>query len=322
MGSDGFEMRPASEADVPQILELLQGSLGWTTGERSAAFYRWKHHDNPFGVSPAWVAVVEDRIVGLRIWLRWRFTDGTRSWDAVRAVDTATHPDFRERGIFHRMTTASLEQLRAQGIAHVFNTPNEQARRGYLEMGWEEVGTLPVAVRFRSPMAAASMVRSRVAPERWSVVSGVGSAALDVLADDDEVAGLLASMPATGIRTDLDVEVLRWRYGFDPLRYRGVRMRDGGGIGLFRLRRRGSALECVVGHLLAPDETARRRLLARIAKVSGADQVLELTHRPHLAGGFLPLPGGGPVLTWRGLNDTVMPPLGRWHLAMGDVELF
>lgn len=322
MGSDELEIRAAAEVDLPQILELLQSSLGWVPDAQYAAFYRWKHHDNPFGVSPAWVAVVDERIVGLRVWLRWRFTDGTRTWDAVRAVDTATHPHFRGRGIFHRMTMSSLEELRDQGVAHVFNTPNEQARAGYRKMGWEEVGTLPVAVRFRSPVAATAALRRHIPAEHWSVVSGVGSPALEVLADDEEVAGLLASAPAPGIRTALDVEVLRWRYGFDPLRYRGVRMRDGGGIGLFRLRRSGTALECVVGHLLARDDTARHRLLSRIAKVSGADQVLELTHRPYLAGGFLPVPRWGPVLTWRGITDTEMPPAQAWQLTMGDVELF
>jgi GNAT superfamily N-acetyltransferase len=322
LGTDELQVREATDADLPQVLELLQSSLGWVPDEQYAAFYRWKHHDNPFGRSPAWVAVAEGGIVGLRVWLRWRFTDGQRTWDAVRAVDTATHPEYQGRGIFRRLTTSSLEELREQGVAHVFNTPNEQSKPGYLKMGWEEVGRLPVAVRFRSPVAALTALRARVPAEKWSLPSEAGSPALDVLADDAEVESLLARMPSTGIRTDLDVEVLRWRYGFAPLHYRGVRMRDGGGIGLFRLRRRGPALECVVGHLLAPDDTARGRLLTRIAKLSGADQVLQIADRPYWAGGYLPLPGGGPVLTWRALNGTTMPPLAEWQLTMGDVELF
>jgi GNAT superfamily N-acetyltransferase len=322
LGTDELQVREATDADLAPILALLQSSLGWVPDEQHAAFYRWKHHDNPFGRSPAWVASDGDRIVGLRVWLRWRFTDGDRAWDAVRAVDTATHPEYQGRGIFRRLTTSSLEDLQAQGVAHVFNTPNEQSRPGYLKMGWEQVGKLPVAVRFRSPIAAATAVRARVPAAKWSLPSKAGSPAADVLADDAEVAELVASMPSTGIWTDLGVEVLRWRYGFAPLHYRGVRLRDGGGIGLFRLRRRGPAVECVVGHLLAPDDSARHRLLTRIAKLSGAHQVLQITDRPYVRGGYLPLPGGGPVLTWRGLSDTRMPPLGEWQLTMGDVELF
>ncbi len=322
LGQDELTVRTAEDDDLPQVLELLQSSLGWVPDEQYAAFYRWKHHENPFGRSPAWVAVDGERIVGLRVWLRWRFTDGQRTWDAVRAVDTATHPDYQGRGIFRRLTTSSLDELRAAGVAHVFNTPNEQSKPGYLKMGWEEVGKLPVAVRFGSPLAVARAVRARVPADKWSVPSEAGSPAGAVLADDEEITRLLARPMRAGIRTALDAQVLRWRYGFAPLQYRGVRMRDGGGIGLFRLRRRGPALECVVGHLLARDDAARRRLLARIATVSGADQVLQITDQPHVAAGYLPLPGGGPVLTWRELVDTRCPPLESWQLTMGDVELF
>jgi GNAT superfamily N-acetyltransferase len=318
--SDELRIRQATDDDLPQILELLQSSLGWVPDEQHADFYRWKHHANPFGRSPAWVAVDDERIVGLRVWLRWRFAQAGRTWDAVRAVDTATHPDHQGRGIFKRLTTSSLEALRDEGIAHVFNTPNEQSRPGYLKMGWEQVGRLPVGVRFRSPVSALSAVRARVPADKWSLPSELASSAEDVLADDAEVAALIKSLPDTRIRTDLDVEVLRWRYGFGPLHYRGIR--TSGGIALFRLRRRGPAIECVVGHLLAPDAVTAGELLRRIVKISRADQVLQITDRPHLRGGFLPLPGGGPIFTWRELNHTQMPPLAQWELTMGDVELF
>jgi GNAT superfamily N-acetyltransferase len=317
---DTLEVREATDDDLPEVLGLLQSSLGWVPDDQYAAFYRWKHHDNPFGRSPAWVAVDGARIVGLRVWLRWRFVQAGRTWEAVRAVDTATHPEYQGRGIFRRLTTSSLELLREQGVAHVFNTPNEQSRPGYLKMGWVEVGKLPTAVRFRSPVAAAKAVRARVPAEKWSLPTDAGAPALDVLGDAAEVARLLDRLPDDRIRTHLDVAVLRWRYGFAPLHYRGVR--EGGGLGLFRLRRRGPAIECVVGHLLAPDDATRGRLLTRIARDSGADQVIQITDRPHRRGGYLPLPGGGPILTWRELGVTQVPPLAAWDLTMGDVELF
>ena len=320
MTGEDLQIREATDDDLPAILELLQSSLGWVPDEQYAAFYRWKHHDNPFGRSPAWVALDQDRIVGLRVWLRWRFTQHGRVWDAVRAVDTATHPDYQGQGIFRRLTTSSVDRLATEGVAHVFNTPNEQSRPGYLKMGWEQVGKLPVGVRFRSPLAAARAIRARVPADKWSLPTDVGLPAHEALEDDAHVAALIDALPDERIRTDLDVEVLRWRYGFDPLHYRGVR--DVDGIALFRLRKRGPMTECVVGHVLAPDRATTGRLLRRVAKVSGADQVLEITDRPHLRGGYLPLPGGGPILTWRELAESGMPPLDRWELTMGDVELF
>ncbi len=313
-------VRQASDDDLPHILELLESSLGWVPDEQYAAFYRWKHHQNPFGRSPAWVALDGERIVGLRVWLRWRFRRRGRTWQAVRAVDTATHPDYQGRGIFRRLTTSSLEVLTAEGVSHVFNTPNEQSRPGYLKMGWEQVGKLPVGVRFRSPVAAASAVRARVPADKWSLPSEAGLPAQEVLADAGLLEDLLARLPDDRIRTDLDVEVLRWRYGFAPLHYRGLA--EDGGVVLFRLRRRGPATEGVIGHLLAPDDDVARRLVARVAKVSKADQVLRITDAPFSRVGELPLPGGGPILTWRELADSGMPELSEWDLTMGDVELF
>jgi GNAT superfamily N-acetyltransferase len=318
--SDDLQVRAATDEDLPQILDLLSSSLGWVPDDQYADFYRWKHHANPFGRSPAWIATDAGRVVGLRVWLRWRFVERGRSWTAVRAVDTATHPDHQGRGIFRRLTTSSLEVLRSQGIAHVFNTPNEQSRPGYLKMGWEQVGKLPVTVRFRSPLAAAAAVRARVPADKWSLPTDAGMAVDSALADEAAVHQLIEALPDDRIRTDLDVQVLRWRYGFAPLGYRAIR-RDGGVL-LFRLRRRGPATECVVGHVLSEDRRVADELLRRVARETRADQVLHLASRPRLRAGYLPLVGAGPVLTWRAIEEGSMPALDRWGLSLGDVELF
>ena len=73
---------------------------------------------------------------------------------AVRAVDTATHPDFRGQGVFSALTLGALEELRSDGVAFVFNTPNERSRPGYLKMGWQPVGQVRVLARTRSVTAA------------------------------------------------------------------------------------------------------------------------------------------------------------------------
>ena len=65
--------------------------------------------------------------------------------------------------------------------------------------------------------------------------------------------------------------------------------------------------------LQAPSTASMRR---------GRNSPAAMTDRPYLRGGFLPLPGGGPIFTWRELNHTQMPPLEDWELTMGDVELF
>lgn len=316
----GVDIRPATDADLPAILDLLGASLGWAADERHAAYFRWKHHDNPFGRSPMWVACDGGRVAGLRAWLPWVFEDAAGRHRAVRAVDTATHPGYRGRGIFRRLTEHSLHALRADGVEFVFNTPNDRSRPGYRKMGWQLVGRLPVSVRVRSPRSALRTLRARVPADRWSAPCDAGVPAAQALADSARVRSLLAARAPAGarLRTCLDPGVLSWRYGFAPLHYRAVA--DDGGLAVFRLRRRGPATEAVLCLVLAADPASGDRLVDRVARHAGADHLLRLGQ---VTGGrrFVPLPGQGPVLAWRGLDGTAPPGLGRWELSMGDIEL-
>src|SRR4029077_13661343 len=129
-------------------LDLLANALGWSASAGLPEFFDWKHRENPFGESPGWVAVDGTRVVGFRTFLRWELEDGagaTRT--AVRAVDTATHPDYQGRGIFRALTLLAVEEMTAEGVEFVFNTPNDKSRPGYLTMGWHEVGRLPTRAR-------------------------------------------------------------------------------------------------------------------------------------------------------------------------------
>ncbi len=66
---------PATDDDRPDVLELLAASLGWDLASGLADYFDWKHLANPFGRSPAWVALDGERIVGFRTFLRWEFED-------------------------------------------------------------------------------------------------------------------------------------------------------------------------------------------------------------------------------------------------------
>ncbi|WP_226996273.1 GNAT family N-acetyltransferase [Tessaracoccus flavus] len=140
-----LEVRRATPDDDGEVIPLLQAALKKDEDPHYRAFLEWKHRQNPFGVSPAWVALHEGRIVGYRTLLRWRFiNDEGKKVTAVRAVDTATHPDFQGLGIFRLLTVRGVAELTMEGDGIVFNTPNDQSRPGYLKMGWSEVKRLPI----------------------------------------------------------------------------------------------------------------------------------------------------------------------------------
>jgi GNAT superfamily N-acetyltransferase len=322
-GVGPLSVRAATEDDDEAVLELLRCSLGWKPSEHDAAFFWWKHRQNPFGNSSAWLACVDDRIVGYRTMLRWRFERSDGSVEAVRAVDTATHPDHQGRGIFTKLTLAAIDELRAQSVAFVFNTPNDKSRPGYLKMGWQTVGKIPVSISLRRLRSIPKVARSMRPAVKWSEPTTVGSAAPNALEDAAAVKELLASLPVPSrgsLRTLRTPEYLAWRYGFGPLAYRivlrGRELSDG--FAVFRIRRRGAVREATVCELLVPedDRRARSELFRRVRASVDADVVVKV------ADGLSRIPGQGPMLTARALGPVSIPDRSGWNLSLGDVELF
>jgi GNAT superfamily N-acetyltransferase len=324
-GAEVF-VRRATPADRPAVLSLLADSLGWDRDDAFAEFFDWKHAQNPFGVSPAWVAVADEQIVGFRTFLRWEFEhpDG-RTRNVVRAVDTATAPAFQGRGVFRLLTMTAIEELTREHVDFVFNTPNDNSRPGYLRMGWTTIGRLPLVVRVAGVAGAARMRKSRVAAERRPVPTTAGCDA-GVVLGDARLSLLLESIaPPAGFRTVRTPDYLRWRYGLPALGYRAIAI-DGdpaAGVAVFRLRRRGEAIEAGVSEVLVPSGAAgaERRLLRAVARETGADYAI-CVGKPNPRVGYLPFPRQGPLLTYRPLADHSPAP-GRRTLdfALGDVEL-
>lgn len=319
-----IEVRRSRPGDAAAITALLRTSLGKEDDPHYEDFLTWKHERNAFGPSPAWVALDGARVVGYRTLLRWRFaTDQGGVLSAVRAVDTATDPDYRGRGIFRLLTLEAVADLtRAGADAFVFNTPNDKSRPGYLSMGWTTVRRLPVGVMPAGATALSRMARSKVASHIWSEPTGVGLDAREALSDERVCAGLLAHAPRRGVRTERTAAYLRWRTEFGPLAYRVLlvdhRDPSQGGV-IFRVRQRGEGLEAVIAELLVPSTWAGMSLVRRVVTRTGADYAIAL--RTGAAAGLLPLPGQGPLLTARPLARGV-PSAGEWSLTMGDIELF
>ena len=312
-----LSIRRATDADLPEILDVSTRALGWDPADPNESFFRWKHLENPAGPSPMWVAVDGERggIAGFRTMMRWRYqtTAGT-ALEAVRAVDTATHPDHQRQGVFRLLTTACVDELTADGIGFVFNTPNEKSRPGYLRMGWVDTGRLPVRFTVSGGGALPRLLRARTAARKWSEPLTAGTT-IDAVADD-----LAAAVgPTDGIATDRSADHLRWRYGFEPLQYRVVQTEAAAGI--VRLRRRGPATEAVVAEIVSPSVSATRDVLRTIRRLPGVDHVLTLANPPHPAPWLPTIPGLGPHLTLRDLA-TPAPDVSSFRFSLGDIELF
>jgi GNAT superfamily N-acetyltransferase len=329
-------IRPFRDGDESQVLDLLRVSLGGRpAGTRAPDLFRWKHLENPFGRSMLFVGEASGRIIGLRAFMWWRFEAGDQTITAVRAVDTATHPDFRGRGVFSELTRAALDEARANADM-VFNTPNEKSLPGYLKMGWVPVGRVPIAVRLRRPIAFLRTFRGGRPASARAPVGGLEAG--EILSDSEGVSELLRRMQQPGPRlaTPRSLEYLRWRYASAPvLDYRGVALRGPRGIdGLvfFRVRPRGGSWETTVSDVLVPsgNVSGAARLLRLVAMASRTDHLTcsfprgSAASRASRRAGYLRAPGGMTLVT-NPLRAGITPnptELRSWALSLGDLEVF
>ncbi len=334
--------RLAQPEDVPAILQLIASSLGSSNPAWGERFWRWKHEENPFGRSPCMLAIAEEHVVGLRVFMRWTWRAGGRDVRAVRAVDTVTHPDWRGRGIFSTLTLALVERVQEDGVELVFNTPNSASRPGYLKMGWESVGRVAMMMRLLRPLRVARCAfrqGTRCRPSRAEPVTTLGQPASEMMADSN-LPGLLqrATSSDPRLRTPRAPDYLAWRYDRTPVvGYRAAWEVSGesGAAVFFRLVSRGDLRELRVCDLIVPPDAGSvrcaRRLLRELCSTSGADYAAAMAapgtpaRRALMASLFLPVPRVGPVLTVRPLSSRVAPdPRHRnsWNLSIGDLELF
>ncbi len=337
-GAAEIEVREARKGDLDAVLELLGAALGPGSVPRTERFWQWKHRANPFGASPAWVAVARGRIVGLRTFLRWRWALEGRRVDAVRAVDTATHPDWQRQGIFWRLTREALERLAEGGAEFVFNTPNRRSGAGYRKLGWRPALRPPMFVRAVKPLRmAGAVLRGKRAPADLGALPGVEE--LLGWPDFDDLVADCGRAWRSRLHTPRDRRYLQWRYAEIPgVDYRSLWATDGDSAlaMIFRTRLRRSMRELLISELLGRGTLkARRRLfaglLARLREESDVDYLVATApaRSPEAslleAAKFLRAPAG-PSLMVRSLTPSRQGDARLasdcWQLAIGDLEIF
>jgi GNAT superfamily N-acetyltransferase len=321
-----MEIRPAESTDIPAIVELLKLSLGESLLPKSETYWRWKHVDNPFGPSPVLLAFEGPKLIGVRAFMRWDWISGTDRYHAVRAVDTATHPDHQGKGIFKKLTLKLVEESKSSGVHFVFNTPNTQSRPGYLKMEWKDAGRLPVRFIPLNPFGrlAVRLVSSPKSPvpfPQW-LRSSAASVFFKQLDEDVTPNDLLA--------TPLNERYLAWRYGSVPVvEYFALSNVDQNEneLLIYRFKPGKFRKELRITEYINTNGRSMSQLmirsLKRVAHFAGATHLTITGTKAALSQGITL--HKGPIVTVRPLAQTDIRPLlgfNKWTPTLGDLELF
>jgi len=330
-----MEIRHATDADIPGIVELLKLSLGQSLMPKSEAYWRWKHIDNPFGRSPVLVAEDNGSIIGVRAFMRWDWRLGGKKFHSIRAVDTATHPDHQGKGIFKKLTLALVDLCRKDGVDFIFNTPNAQSKPGYLKMGWVEAGNLPISVKISRPFNLARNAVLTPAPyvtPKYNMHKQIDGEAVQSFVER------CASQSGDLITTDISARYLVWRYRYVPVvQYTALIDNDNEKIlGLLMARAKDGKYgrELRITDLFLSNESDGRSLMSQLGELEKSWQTDYTTVSGAVGSYAIGIMrkysvyyklNRGPSVTIRDLNFGDLGTLSNfknWSPTLGDLELF
>lgn len=313
-----MKIREANETDIPEIVAVLKASLGEDQLELSENVWRYKHIDNPFGKSIVLVAVEAEKIIGVRALMRWKWQVGIKEFKALRAVDTATHPEHQGKGIFKKLTLAAVDLAKDQGDHLIFNTPNDKSRPGYLKMGWEPAGKIFIGLK-----PSLSFLKFKNQPMGYMIEKNISPIDLEKLCLEwNESLSL-----SPGIFTPKSTEILRWRYEKNPLQTYEVEAGKGYYLAGY-LKKRGKLIEFRIAECIYDKKFLNgKELMEVIKKFINKFSSHVVSFSPW----FLNLKGKkgnmGPMLTFNALNlesreiNTFLN-IKNWRNSLGDLELF
>jgi len=346
-----------TDRSVPMLLDLARTSHGaGGAAAQSEAFWQWKHQDNPFGRSYGIVALDESaggdcrRVASVRMLLRWRFrTSAGETVRAARAVDTATRPGYRRRGLFARLTQQAIADLTADGTHLIYNTPNAYSLPGYLKLGWRAVESRPIYLRPLRPLRMALRRIRPMAPASGALQGFFDSAVMLPWNEFVERHAVQAFELAeaweqrrrrAGLRTVRSQAYYSWRYGRHPhatywvcpVWMPGQANSILAGFAVLRPNIRSGWQEAVLCEiaLAEPARELGRRLARRLIAYTRADYIAAHFARGTVEleclrqAGFFRLPNRGMTFAVRPLAELPVNPAApeAWDMTLGDLEVF
>ena len=312
--AETINIRQFEDTDLGSVLDVLRASLG-DTPPQTPELFSWKHFRNPFGRSIVLVATAGSRIAGVRAFMRWEMiTADGEILRCVRAVDTATHPDFARQGIFSRLTTEAVDRASEDGVDLIFNTPNPKSGAGYLKLGWTEVG--PIGIMGRPTLRMLRRRQQEADPDPRSFLT----------APEPVTQVSRSDRPARGLRTPRSEAYRLWRFQQHPTA-RYFQVPAEAGMAIVRPNVRGIRRELVVSEVHGEQP---RQALNAVVGSSRADYLAAWWSKGSpersaaIRAGILPVPGRTALTLMCRPLRSLLPPvenLAAWDLGLSDLEL-
>jgi len=134
----------SSKADDAELVELFREfypHLGW-----SDAYLAWQYHENPAGPAQVWVARDGKKIVASYSAIPHKMHIMGRTAIGWRIQDVLTRPEYRGMGIYHALSEVASESIFKPEFPLNFSFPNERSHQGFMRTGWTASFRIPLRI--------------------------------------------------------------------------------------------------------------------------------------------------------------------------------
>jgi GNAT superfamily N-acetyltransferase len=132
-----MRMRKYEEGDEVGIVSLFKKT---PFNETTLEYWNWQYKQNPSGFfRNIWLMLDNGEVVGHYAIIPQRMVIRGKQYLGAQSLATATHPDYRRRGIFKTLAEKTYEDARLQNILLIYGFAVEASYYGFIErLGWQD----------------------------------------------------------------------------------------------------------------------------------------------------------------------------------------
>lgn len=137
-----MEIRPfEKERDLDGVLDLYRATYGNNPEVVSKAVFLWRHFGYPDARSLGLVGTEGGNIIGVQPMEVYPFVaPGFGEFLAAVLSGVVVHEAHRRKGVFSRLIKACEEMAASEGADFLLTFPNDRSYRGFLKLGWTDLG--------------------------------------------------------------------------------------------------------------------------------------------------------------------------------------
>ncbi len=159
---ENFSYELTSRDDASEIFKLLQEFYPhlWL----NESYLRWQYYENPAGHAQVWVTKASGRIVATYAVIPHQtYVDGKINigW---RVQDVLTRPEYRGMGIYHSLTKMAQRYLMKPAFPINFSFPNEKSYSGFAKTKWISAFKVPLRILRGVESMSHSEISAEISP--------------------------------------------------------------------------------------------------------------------------------------------------------------